>query len=59
MLVPAQKVGSIIGRKGEFIRKFSDESRARIKILDAPPASSERAVSPLFEASFALFNPTL
>ncbi|XWS36385.1 hypothetical protein CRYUN_Cryun20dG0080800 [Craigia yunnanensis] len=44
MLVPAQKVGSIIGRKGEFIKKISEESRARIKILDAPPATSERVV---------------
>ncbi|TYI55459.1 hypothetical protein E1A91_D11G143400v1 [Gossypium mustelinum] len=44
MLVPAQKVGTIIGPKGEFIRKISDESRARIKILDGPPTTSERAV---------------
>ncbi|TYH43707.1 hypothetical protein ES332_D11G145700v1 [Gossypium tomentosum] len=44
MLVPAQKVGTIIGPKGEFIRKISDESRAWIKILDGPPTTSERAV---------------
>ncbi|KAG8477753.1 hypothetical protein CXB51_027553 [Gossypium anomalum] len=44
MLVPAQKVGTIIGPKGEFIRNISDESRARIKILDGPPTTSERAV---------------
>ncbi|KAH1081412.1 hypothetical protein J1N35_021173 [Gossypium stocksii] len=44
MLVPAQKVGTIIGPKGEFIRKISDESRARIKILDGAPTTSERAV---------------
>ncbi|KAI4372566.1 hypothetical protein MLD38_010780 [Melastoma candidum] len=44
MLVPAQKVGSIIGRKGEFIKKIVEETRARIKILDGPPGTSERAV---------------
>ncbi|XP_062215165.1 flowering locus K homology domain-like [Phragmites australis] len=44
MLVPAQKVGSIIGRKGEFIKKMCEESKARIKILDGPPGVPERAV---------------
>uniref|UniRef100_A0A2P2LZE7 Flowering locus K homology domain isoform X3 n=1 Tax=Rhizophora mucronata TaxID=61149 RepID=A0A2P2LZE7_RHIMU len=46
MLVPAQKVGSIIGRKGEFIKKIVEETRARIKILDGPPGTTERAVLP-------------
>lgn len=45
MLVPAQKVGSIIGRKGEFIKKMCEETKARIKILDGPPGTAERAVS--------------
>ncbi|KAI9077994.1 hypothetical protein K1719_040123 [Acacia pycnantha] len=44
VLVPAQKVGGIIGRKGEFIKKIVEETRARIKILDGPPGTSERAV---------------
>ncbi|KAJ8646473.1 hypothetical protein MRB53_008221 [Persea americana] len=44
LLVPAQKVGGIIGRKGEFIKKMTEESRARIKILDGPPGTAERAV---------------
>ncbi|CAN1176662.1 Flowering locus K homology domain [Linum perenne] len=44
MLVPAQKVGSIIGRKGEFIKKIVEEARARVKILDGPPGTAERAV---------------
>ncbi|XVF42220.1 hypothetical protein PTKIN_Ptkin01aG0343000 [Pterospermum kingtungense] len=44
MLVPAGKVGSIIGRKGEFIKKIVEETRARIKILDGPPGTTERAV---------------
>ncbi|KAL6989451.1 hypothetical protein U1Q18_015200 [Sarracenia purpurea var. burkii] len=44
MLVPVQKVGSIIGRKGEFIKKMCEETKARIKILDGPPGTVERAV---------------
>ncbi|XP_071738198.1 flowering locus K homology domain-like [Rutidosis leptorrhynchoides] len=44
ILVPVQKVGSIIGRKGEYIKKTTEETRARIKILDGPPGSVERCV---------------
>ncbi|XP_057741233.1 flowering locus K homology domain-like [Arachis stenosperma] len=44
MLIPVQKVGSIIGRKGEFIKKMTEETKARIKILDGPPGTMERAV---------------
>ncbi|CAA6658964.1 unnamed protein product [Spirodela intermedia] len=44
VLVPAQKVGSIIGRKGEFVKKMCEESRSRIKVLDAPPGAQERIV---------------
>ncbi|KAF9610720.1 hypothetical protein IFM89_024570 [Coptis chinensis] len=44
MLVPVQKVGGIIGRKGELIKKMCEETKARIKILDAPPGTQERAV---------------
>jgi poly(rC)-binding protein 2/3/4 len=45
ILVPAHKVGAIIGRKGEFIKRMCEESKARIKILDGPPGVPERAVS--------------
>ncbi|XP_022145990.1 flowering locus K homology domain-like isoform X2 [Momordica charantia] len=44
MLVPIQKVGSIIGRKGEYIKKINEETRARIKILNGPPGTLVRAV---------------
>lgn len=44
MLVPAQKVGGIIGRKGELIKKICEETKARIKILDGPPGTQIRAV---------------
>lgn len=45
MLVPVQKVGGIIGRRGEIVKKITEETKARIKILDGPPGTSERAVS--------------
>lgn len=45
MLVPSKKVGGIIGRKGEYIKKTCEETKARIKILDGLPGSTERAVS--------------
>ncbi|XP_022856452.1 flowering locus K homology domain-like isoform X2 [Olea europaea var. sylvestris] len=45
MLVPVQKVGSIIGRKGEYIKKTCEETTARIKILDGPPGTTERTVA--------------
>ncbi|KAB1208873.1 hypothetical protein CJ030_MR6G011309 [Morella rubra] len=44
MLVPVQKVGGIIGRRGEIVKKITEETKARIKILDGPPGTSERAV---------------
>lgn len=52
ILVPAQKVGAIIGRKGEFIKKMCEETKARIKILDGPPGVPERAVSAFMEFVF-------
>ncbi|XP_019258398.1 PREDICTED: flowering locus K homology domain-like [Nicotiana attenuata] len=44
MLVPSKKVGGIIGRKGEYIKKTCEETKARIKVLDGLPGSTERAV---------------
>lgn len=44
ILVPTPKVGGIIGRKGEFIKKMCEESKARIKVLDGPPVAPERIV---------------
>eukprot|EP00252_Welwitschia_mirabilis_P003854 TRINITY_DN1392_c0_g1_i3.p1 TRINITY_DN1392_c0_g1~~TRINITY_DN1392_c0_g1_i3.p1 ORF type:complete len:179 (-),score=39.31 TRINITY_DN1392_c0_g1_i3:66-602(-) len=44
LLVPSQKVGGIIGRKGEFIKKMCEETKSRIKILDGIPGSPERIV---------------
>lgn len=48
ILVPSQKVGGLIGRKGEYIKKIVEESKARIKVLDGPPGITERAVSPTY-----------
>ncbi|GLT85135.1 hypothetical protein SLE2022_033340 [Rubroshorea leprosula] len=44
LIVPASKVGSIIGRKGELVKKMCDETRARIRILDAPVGTPDRIV---------------
>ncbi|KAJ8534682.1 hypothetical protein K7X08_016410 [Anisodus acutangulus] len=44
MLVLAQKVGGIIGRRGEYIKKTCEETKARIKVLDGPSGTTERAV---------------
>lgn len=51
ILVPAEKIGGIIGRKGEFIKKMCEESRARIKILDGPPGFPEKVVSCFWQSS--------
>lgn len=52
MLVPVQKVGGIIGRKGEFIKKMCEETKARIKILEGPPGATERTVSSIKSSRF-------
>eukprot|EP00271_Cylindrocystis_brebissonii_P015798 TRINITY_DN38817_c0_g1_i1.p1 TRINITY_DN38817_c0_g1~~TRINITY_DN38817_c0_g1_i1.p1 ORF type:complete len:600 (-),score=115.11 TRINITY_DN38817_c0_g1_i1:740-2449(-) len=44
LLVPVHKVGTIIGRKGEFVKKMCDETRSRIKVVDGAPNSDERVV---------------
>lgn len=44
MIVPVLKVGSIIGRKGELIKKTCEDTRARIKVLDGPVSSPDRIV---------------
>lgn len=45
LIVPVVKVGSIIGRKGELIKKMCDETGARIRILEGPVGSPDRVVS--------------
>ncbi|AEE85142.1 putative nucleic acid binding protein [Arabidopsis thaliana] len=44
MIVPVTKVGAIIGRKGDFIKKMCEETRARIKVLDGPVNTPDRIV---------------
>ncbi|KAI3410638.1 uncharacterized protein J3R85_018642 [Psidium guajava] len=44
LVVPVLKVGSIIGRKGELIKKMCEETRARIRVLDAPVGTPDRVV---------------
>ncbi|XP_057501524.1 RNA-binding KH domain-containing protein PEPPER-like [Actinidia eriantha] len=44
LIVPVLKVGSIIGRKGDVIKKMCEETRARIRVLDGPVGSPDRIV---------------
>lgn len=44
LLVPAHKVGAIIGRKGEFVKRMCEETKSRIKILDGIVGTAERVV---------------
>lgn len=47
LIVPVLKVGSIIGRKGELIKKLCEETRARVRILEGAIGTSDRIVSTL------------
>ncbi|KAL9260639.1 RNA-binding KH domain-containing protein [Drosera capensis] len=44
MIVPVMKVGALIGRKGELIKKMCEESRARIRVLEGPLGDPDRIV---------------
>lgn len=55
LVVPVLKVGIIIGRKGELIKKTCEETRARIRVLDAPLGTPDRIVSFPFHYNFLGF----
>ncbi|CAK9170856.1 unnamed protein product, partial [Ilex paraguariensis] len=42
LIVPVLKVGSIIGRKGELVKKMCEETHARIRILEGPLGTADR-----------------
>ncbi|KAK4432670.1 RNA-binding KH domain-containing protein PEPPER [Sesamum alatum] len=44
LVVPVLKVGGIIGRKGDLIKKLVEETRARVRVLDGPLNSPDRIV---------------
>ncbi|XP_060172128.1 RNA-binding KH domain-containing protein PEPPER-like [Lycium barbarum] len=44
LVVPVLKVGSIIGRKGELVKKMCEETGAKIRVLDGPVSSPDRIV---------------
>ncbi|GAB2218296.1 hypothetical protein Droror1_Dr00001516 [Drosera rotundifolia] len=44
MIVPVMKVGALIGRKGELVKKMCEESRARIRVLEGPLGDPDRIV---------------
>ncbi|KAF0930105.1 hypothetical protein E2562_030280 [Oryza meyeriana var. granulata] len=44
LVVPVLKVGSIIGRKGELIKRLVEETKARVRVLEGPVGATERIV---------------
>jgi poly(rC)-binding protein 2/3/4 len=44
MLIPAQKVGAIIGHKGERVRRLCEETRACVRIIGGHLCVAEQAV---------------
>lgn len=56
LIVPVTKVGSIIGRKGELVKKICDETRARVRVLEAPVSSAPDRVVSSFPFSFSFLS---
>ncbi|KAJ6810965.1 RNA-binding KH domain-containing protein PEPPER-like [Iris pallida] len=69
LIVPVAKVGGIIGKKGDLIKKLCEETRARVRILDPPSAAlpdrivlisgkeePEAEVSPAMDAVLRVFK---
>eukprot|EP00850_Spirogloea_muscicola_P021313 SM000244S08548 [mRNA] locus=s244:111786:114192:- [translate_table: standard] len=44
LLVPAKRVGSIIGKQGATVKQLREDTGAKIKITDSVPAADERVV---------------
>lgn len=44
LIVPVIKVGSIIGKKGELIKKLCEETRAKVRVLDGAVGTTDRIV---------------
>ena len=57
MIVPLMKVGSIIGKKGETVKKLCVETGARVNVLPGLVTCPHRVVSASFLSSrvFSLF----
>jgi hypothetical protein len=55
LVVPVLKVGSIIGRKGELIKRLVEETKARVRILEGPVGATERIVSASLEQLERIF----
>ncbi|MCL7046216.1 hypothetical protein MKW94_017782 [Papaver nudicaule] len=44
VVIPVAKVGCIIGKKGELIKKMCEDTRARIRVLDGALGTNDRIV---------------
>lgn len=44
LIVPVIKVGSLIGKKGELIKKLCEETGAKVRVLDGVVGTTDRIV---------------
>lgn len=51
IVVPVLKVGGIIGRKGDLIKKLVEDTGAKIRVLEGPKTSPDRIVSSFYFCS--------
>ncbi|GAB2291420.1 hypothetical protein Dimus_025676 [Dionaea muscipula] len=68
LIVPVLKVGSLIGRKGELIKRMCEETRGKIRVLEGPAGNPDRivlisakeepeaTVSPAMDAAIRVFR---
>ncbi|KAK8461856.1 hypothetical protein SEVIR_1G103300v4 [Setaria viridis] len=68
LVVPADQVGGVIGRRGSTIKRLCDETRARVRVLDAAHGAANRIVlvsateeveaelSPVMNAAIKIFK---
>lgn len=50
MLIPATKVGAVIGHRGERLRRLCEETKACVQVIGGHFAAAERAVSSPFSS---------
>lgn len=68
LVVPVPKIGGLIGKKGELIKKLCEETRAKVRVLDGLAGTADRIVliyakeeleaevSPAMDAALRIFK---
>lgn len=54
-IVPVLKVGCIIGRKGDIIKKICEDTKARIRVLEPPLPTPHRIVTFSYPFTYICF----